>query len=155
MSYWQRKRWAALLSAALLAGTFLLSVPARAHASPGYGQVSDNAWLLARLIYAEAAGEPYRGKVAVGAVVLNRMRSGIFPRTVAGVIYDPWQFSCVGNWMFNSTPNKDSVNAAIDAMNGVDPTGGALYYFNYHIVTNGWLWSRPFAAVIGNHWFTY
>lgn len=128
----------------------LLSAPAPAEAS-----ASDDLWLLARVIYAEAAGEPYQGKVAVGAVVMNRTRSGIFPSTVAGVIYEPWQFSCVGNYMFNSAPNQDSLNAARDAMNGVDPTGGALFYFNYHTVTNQWLWSKPFAAQIGNHWFTY
>jgi N-acetylmuramoyl-L-alanine amidase len=155
MRYWQRRRWAAFLTAAVVAGAFLLSAPAKVHASPGYGQVSDDVWLLARLIYAEAAGEPYQGKVAVGAVVMNRVRSGIFPWTIPGVIYDPWQFSSVGNWMFNSTPDQESISAAIDAVSGVDPTGGALYYFNYHIVTNSWLWSKPFAARIGNHWFTY
>lgn len=151
----------AVVSLAVIAALLVLSAPARAQAGPGYGSygaskgASNDVYLLARLIYAEAAGEPYMGKVAVGAVVLNRVRSGMFPNTIAGVIYEPWQFSCVGNWMFNSAPDRDSLNAAIDAMNGVDPTGGALYYFNYHLVTNGWLWSRPFATVIGNHWFTY
>ena len=157
----QSKRGLAVVSLALMAGLLILSAPARAQARSGYGAsygasgVSNDVYLLARLIYAEAAGEPYMGKVAVGAVVMNRVRSGIFPNTIAGVIYEPWQFSCVGNWMFNSAPDRDSLNAAIDAMNGVDPTGGALYYFNYHLVTNGWLWSRPCATVIGNHWFTY
>lgn len=149
------KRWATLVVAAFVAGVMLLSMPLQAQASGRYGSVSDDTWLLARLIYAEAAGEPYRGKVAVGAVVMNRVRSGLFPNTVAGVVYEPWQFSCVGNYMFNSTPDQDSVSAAVDAMNGVDPTGGALFYFNYHMVTNTWLWSKPFAAKIGNHWFTY
>lgn len=155
MSYLGRKRWAAFVSVVFLAGVILLSMPATAKASARYGSVSDDTWLLARVIYAEAAGEPYRGKVAVGAVVLNRTRSGIFPKTVSGVVYEPWQFSCVGNFMFNSTPNQDSINAAVDAMNGVDPTGGALFYFNYHTVTNTWLWSKPYAAMFGNHWFTY
>lgn len=150
MSHLARKRIAAVLSLVFLAGVILLAAPAPAEAG-----ASSDLWLLARVIYAEAAGEPYRGKVAVGAVVMNRTRSGIFPSTVAGVIYEPWQFSCVGNYMFNSTPNQDSINAARDAMNGVDPTGGALFYFNYHTVTNQWLWSKPFAARIGNHWFTY
>ncbi len=154
MSYLRRKRLAALLSVVFLAGVFLLSVPAKAHAS-AYGDVSGDTWLLARLIYAEAAGEPYVGKVAVGAVVMNRTRSGLFPTTVAGVIYEPWQFSSVGNFMFNSIPSQDCINAAIDAMKGADPTGGALFYFNYHIVTNTWLWGRPYAAMIGNHWFTF
>lgn len=111
--------------------------------------------LLARLIYAEAAGEPYIGKVAVGAVVLNRVRSYIFPDTIEEVIYEPWQFSCVGNTMFNSYPNSESIRAAKDALAGWDPTGGALYYFNYHTVTNSWLWSKPSMGAIGNHWFTY
>ncbi|MGE5580842.1 MAG: cell wall hydrolase [Bacillota bacterium] len=150
MSYSARKRWAAVLSVAFLAGVVLLSMPAQADAS-----ASDDLWLMARTIYAEAAGEPYMGKVAVGAVIMNRVRSPLFPNTVAGVIYEPWQFSCVGNWMFNSRPDQDSLNAARDAMNGVDPTGGALFYFNYHTVTNSWLWAKPFAARIGNHWFTY
>jgi N-acetylmuramoyl-L-alanine amidase len=153
MSYLGKKRWAAFVSVVFLAGVLMVSTPTTAQATRG--SVSDDTWLLARVIYGEAAGESYQGKVAVGAVVLNRTRSGIFPKTVAGVIYEPWQFSCVGNSMFNSTPNQDSINAAVDAMNGVDPTGGALYYFNYHTVTNQWLWSKPFAAMIGNHWFTY
>ncbi len=111
--------------------------------------------LLARVVYAEAAGEPYSGKVAVAAVVLNRVDSPLFPDTIAGVVYEEWQFSCVGNWMFNSTPDGESVRAAQDALAGWDPTGGALFYFNHHTVTNSWLWSKPFAAIIGNHWFTY
>jgi N-acetylmuramoyl-L-alanine amidase len=111
--------------------------------------------LLARLIYAEAAGESYIGKVAVGAVVLNRVKSSIFPDTIQGVIYEPWQFSCVGNSMFNSYPNQESIRAAKDALAGWDPTGGALFYFNYHTVTNSWLWSKPAMGAIGNHWFTY
>ena len=155
MSYWARKHLALTLSLMILFGFVMTSMPGKAHASAGYGAVSNDTWLLARVVYAEAAGESYQGKVAVGAVVMNRTRSGIFPRTLAGVVYEPWQFSCVGNYMFNSTPDRDSISAAIDAMNGADPTGGALYYFNWHIVTNSWLWSRPYAAMIGNHYFTY
>ncbi len=115
----------------------------------------DELMLLARVVYAEAEGEPYLGKVAVAAVVLNRVDSVLFPDTIAGVVYEPWQFSCVGNWMFNSQPSRDSIAAAQEALWGADPTGGALFYWNYHQVTNWWLWSKPTAAVIGNHWFAY
>ena len=143
--------------ALVIAVIFIAAVPATALAYSPWdtSYTNDELMLLARVIYAEAAGEPYTGKVAIGAVVLNRVRSPLFPDTVAGVIYEPWQFSCVGNWMFNSYPNEESIRAAKDALAGWDPTGGALYYFNYHIVTNQWLWSKPPAGVIGNHWFTY
>jgi N-acetylmuramoyl-L-alanine amidase len=156
MTYSHGKRLATILSVALLSGFVLLLVPGTAQASRGYsGALSPEVSLLARLIYAEAAGESYQGKVAVGAVVMNRMRTPGFPETIQGIIYEPWQFSSVGNFMFNMTPDYDCVRAAREAMNGADPTGGALYYFNWHIVTNSWLWSRPYAAVIGNHYFTF
>lgn len=148
------KRQLAALSVALLLVATVMSIPGRTQAS-GYGSVSNDTYLLARLIYAEAAGEPYQGKVAVGAVVVNRTKSGIFPSSISGVIYDPWQFSSVGDWMFNSAPSQDCVSAAVDALSGTDPTGGALYYFNYHLVSNSWLWSKPHATTIGNHWFTF
>ncbi len=143
-----------MVAAAMFAAVIFVAMPA-AQAASRTGWVSDETYLVARVIYAEAAGEPYEGKVAVGAVIMNRVNSNLFPNTIAGVIYEPWQFSCVGNWMFNSAPDQDSIDAAIEAVNGVDPTGGALFYFNYHTVTNTWLWSKPYAAVIGNHWFTY
>lgn len=146
-----------MLTLALTIGFFVLATPATAFAySPwNCGYTQHELMLLARVIYAEAAGEPYLGKVAVGAVVLNRVRSLSFPDTIEGVIYEPWQFSCVGNRMFNAYPNQESINAAKDALAGWDPTGGALFYFNYHVVTNSWLWSKPAAGAIGNHWFTY
>lgn len=154
---WTRKSVAVAFSAAVVFMLVLSAAPGRALAySPSYrGYTQSELDLLARLVHGEAAGEPYLGKVAVAAVVLNRVRSPLFPDTVAGVIYEPWQFSCVGNWLFNSTPSSDSVSAARDALNGWDPTGGALFYFNYHIVTNSWLWSKPHAVTIGNHYFTY
>ncbi len=145
------------LAAVLCMGLVLGITPGLAYAfspkDPSYN--SSELSLLARVVYAEAAGEPYVGKVAVAAVILNRVRSPLFPDTVAGVVYEAWQFSCVGNSMFNSTPSWDSVRAAQDALAGWDPTGGALFYFNHHLVSNSWLWSKPFAAVIGNHRFTY
>ncbi|MBE3519389.1 MAG: cell wall hydrolase [Firmicutes bacterium] len=153
------RRQKALATAVVLVLVFgaALLVPATAFAYDpwNYDYTWDEVILLARLVYAEADGEPYVGKVAVAAVVLNRVRSPLFPDTIAEVIYEPWQFSCVGNWMFNSYPPESAIQAALDALNGWDPTGGALYYFNYTQVWNPWLWSRPCATVIGQHWFAY
>jgi len=152
-----RKRSLAVLSVGLALVMVLAVAPGIAQAySPwhkGYNQAELD--LLARVVHGEAAGEPFEGKVAVAAVVLNRVDSPLFPDTIAGVIYEPWQFSCVGNWLFNSTPSADSYNAARAALNGWDPTNGALFYFNYHMVTNPWLWAKPHAITIGNHYFTY
>ena len=152
-----RKRCVYAALVLMVAVSVVAAVPATALAYSPWdtSYTHDGLMLMARVIYGEAAGEPYIGKVAVGAVVLNRVRSPLFPDTIAEVIYEPWQFSCVGNWMFNSYPDQDSIRAAKDALAGWDPTGGALYYFNYHIVTNSWLWSKPVARIIGNHLFTY
>jgi len=114
---------------------------------------SNQVQLLARLISAEARGEPYSGQVAVGAVVLNRMEHPSFPSTMAGVIYQKGAFSCMddGQW---SQPVADSAyKAARDALNGWDPSGGAIYYFNPSTATNGWIWSRPHIVTIGKHRF--
>ncbi|MDR2664807.1 MAG: spore cortex-lytic enzyme [Oscillospiraceae bacterium] len=109
--------------------------------------------LLARLISAEARGEPYRGQVAVGAVVLNRVEHPSFPNTMAGVIYQAGAFSCLDDGQFDEPVDSGAYNAARDALNGVDPTGGAIYYFNPATATNKWIWSRPLILVIGNHRF--
>jgi len=114
--------------------------------------------LLARLIAAEAEGEPYEGKVAVGAVVLNRVAHPDFPNSIQGVIYEygdgTYQFEPVMNGRINLPAGNDSINAARDALNGWDPTNGAIYFFaNY--VKSTWLWSRPLSTIIGNHVFTY
>jgi len=109
--------------------------------------------LLARLVYAEARGEPYTGQVAVASVVLNRVKSSSFPNTVAGVIYQSGAFSVVNDGQINLTPNQTAYNAARDALNGWDPTYGAIYYFNPNTATNSWIWSRPVTVVIGNHRF--
>ncbi len=109
--------------------------------------------LLARLISAEAAAEPYEGQVAVGAVVLNRMRSDIFPDTLAGVIYEPWQFEPVMNGWIGRPATATARQAALDALSGWDPTGGALYFFNWRTVSNTFLWSLPYRITIGNHRF--
>lgn len=114
---------------------------------------SSDEYLLARAIHGEARGEPYVGKVAVAAVVLNRTRDAAFPNTIAGVIYQPLAFTAVADGQINLTPNKDSINAARDALNGWDPTYGCLYYWNPATATSKWIWSRKVVLKIGKHWF--
>ena len=114
---------------------------------------STNLNLLAKLIYGEARGEPYTGQVAVGAVVLNRVKSSSFPNTVAGVIYQNGAFDVVKDGQINLTPNDTAKKAAQDALNGWDPSYGAIYYFNPSTATSKWIWSRPMTVTIGNHRF--
>ena len=109
--------------------------------------------LLSRLVYGEARGEPYTGQVAVAAVVLNRVRSSSFPNTVSGVIYQSGAFDVVSDGQINLTPNETAKKAAQDALNGWDPTNGAIYYFNPATATNKWIWSRPMTVTIGKHRF--
>ncbi len=109
--------------------------------------------LLARLISAEARGEPYVGQVAVGAVVLNRVKHPSFPNTIPGVIYQSGAFSCITDGQFNQPVAESAYRAADDALNGWDPTGGAIYYFNPHTATSAWIWSRPLILTIGKHRF--
>ncbi len=109
--------------------------------------------LLARAIYGEARGESYTGQVAVGAVILNRVKSSSFPNTIAGVIYQSGAFDAVSDGQINLTPDSTAKKAAQDAMNGWDPTYGAIYYFNPNTATNKWIWSRPMTVTIGKHRF--
>ena len=109
--------------------------------------------LLSRLVYGEARGEPYTGQVAVAAVVLNRVRSSSFPNTISGVIYQKGAFDVVSDGQINLTPNDTAKKAAQDALNGWDPTNGAIYYFNPATATNKWIWSRPMTVTIGKHRF--
>ena len=109
--------------------------------------------LLARLIYGEARGESYTGQVAVGAVVLNRVKSSSFPNTIAGVIYQSGAFDAVSDGQINLSPDSTAKKAASDAMNGWDPSYGAIYYFNPSTATNKWIWSRPMTVTIGKHRF--
>ena len=109
--------------------------------------------LLARLISAEARGEPYTGQVAVGAVVMNRIESPAFPSTMSGVIYQSGAFSCINDGQFWEPVADSAYKAARDAINGWDPSGGAIYYFNPNKATSSWIWSRPVITVIGNHYF--
>lgn len=117
------------------------------------GTNTANVELLARIINGEARGEPYKGMVAVGAVVLNRVDDPKFPSTIAGVIYQAGAFDAVSDGQINMTPSTSAYNAARDALNGWDPSGGAIYYFNPATATNKWIWSRPLTVVIGNHRF--
>lgn len=109
--------------------------------------------LLARLISAEARGESYTGQVAVGAVVLNRVEHPSFPDTIAGVIYQSGAFSCLYDGQFDQPVAESAYRAARDAMNGWDPSGGAIYYYNPVTATNQWIRSRPVIAQIGKHVF--
>ena len=109
--------------------------------------------LLARLISAEARGESYEGQVAVGAVVMNRIAHPSFPNTLSGVIYQKGAFSCLNDGQFDQPVAQSAYQAARDAMNGYDPTGGAIYYFNPATATSKWIWSRPLLVTIGSHRF--
>lgn len=111
--------------------------------------------LIARAINGEARGEPYEGQVAVGAVILNRTRDPKFPKTVAGVIYQPGAFTAVSDGQINvPISQKSSVfKAARDALNGWDPTNGCIYYWNPATATSKWIWSRPIVRKIGKHYF--
>lgn len=110
-------------------------------------------YLLAKTIHAEARGEPYIGQVAVGAVVLNRVKSSSFPNTISGVVYQPWAFTAVHDGQINLEPNDTAMRAAKDAMNGWDPTNGCIYYFNPATATSKWIWSRKVQLTIGKHKF--
>lgn len=117
------------------------------------GSNSSNLNLLSRLVYAEARGEPYKGQVAVAAVVLNRVSNPNFPNTISGVIYQSGAFDVVDDGQINLTPNSTAKKAAQDALNGWDPTSGCIYYFNPDTATSKWIWSRPQVTQIGKHIF--
>lgn len=120
--------------------------------SQGVATNSDT-YLLARCIYGEARGESYTGQVAVGAVVLNRVKSPDFPNTISGVIYQKHAFTAVSDGQINLTPDQTAINAAKDALNGWDPTGGCLYYYNPVTATSEWIFSRETVITIGKHVF--
>ena len=120
--------------------------------SAGQNQSGD-LYLLARLISAEARGEPYVGQVAVGAVVLNRVEHPSFPNSISGVIYQPGAFSCLDDGQFDQPIAESAYRAAQEALDGSDPSGGAIYYFNPVTATSAWIWSRPLIVQIGKHRF--
>ena len=119
--------------------------------SDGYSSADYN--LLARIISAESRGESYVGQVAVGAVILNRIEHPSFPDTVAGVVYQPGAFSCLYDGQFDEPVSDSAYSAARDALNGWDPSGGAVYYYNPTTATNKWITSRPVITTIGRHVF--
>ena len=126
------------------------SVPSQTGAN---GFSESDVYLLARTIYAEGRGEPYTGQVAIGAVIMNRIRSPKFPNSVSGVVYQKHAFTAVSDGQINLTPNDTAMKAARDAMNGWDPTGGALYYYNPAVATSSWIFDRQTVTVIGRHVF--
>ena len=132
----------------------VISQNVKVEAASGGGGTSD-VQLLARAINGEARGEPYEGQVAVGAVILNRVADSRFPNTIAGVIYQSGAFTAVADGQINVPIDSSSsvVKAAQDALNGWDPTDGAVYYFNPATATNKWIWSRPLIKTIGKHRF--
>lgn len=116
-------------------------------------QSSNDLYLLAKCVYAEARGEPYTGQVAVAAVILNRVENPSFPNTISGVIYQKGAFTAVTDGQINLTPNSTAYKAAQDALNGWDPTYGCIYYYNPATATSSWIWSRQTVVTIGNHVF--
>ncbi len=139
-----------------IAGTKTLNamgITSNSSSSGSSSNNSSNVNLLARLIYGEARGETYTGQVAVGAVVLNRVKSSKFPNSVSSVIYQSGAFDAVSDGQINMNPDSTARKAAQDAMNGWDPSYGAIYYFNPSTATNKWIWSRPMTVTIGKHRF--
>lgn len=114
---------------------------------------SSNLNLLSRVVYSESRGEPYSGQVAVAAVVLNRVKSSSFPNSISGVVYQSGAFDAVSDGQINLSPDSTAIKAAQDALNGWDPSYGAIYYFNPSTATNKWIWSRPMTVTIGRHRF--
>lgn len=136
-----------------IAGNATLSAIGLPTSGGGSSSSSSNINLLARIINGEARGETYEGQVAVGAVVLNRVEHPSFPNSIAGVIYQPQAFTAVDDGQINASVTASCIRAAKDALNGWDPTGGAIYYYNPRTATNRWIRSRPVITTIGKHVF--
>lgn len=153
VKYFQRKNG---LTADGIAGPATLKamgITSSSSSSSSSSSYNSNLNLLARVIYGESRGEPYTGQVAVGAVVMNRIKSSSFPNTLSGVVYQSGAFDAVKDGQVNLAPNSTAIKAAQDAMNGWDPSYGAIYYFNPSTATNKWIWSRPMTVTIGKHRF--
>lgn len=152
MSEMKSRKVIILLS--VIALVFSLLIPGIFNSFAQSQRASDEQ-LIARAINGEARGEPYEGQVAVGAVILNRVESPDFPSTVAGVIYQPGAFTAVSDGQINVPidPSSTVVKAARDALNGWDPTGGSLFYWNPATATSKWIWSRQIIKAIGKHNF--
>ena len=141
------------LTADGIAGSKTLTYLGLFSSNSNYGYSQGEIDLLARTISAEARGEPYEGQVAVGAVILNRVEHPSFPNTIAGVVYQSGAFSCMDDGQFNQPISDTSRKAAVDAVNGWDPSGGAIYYYNPVTATSKWIRSRPIIVTIGAHVF--
>lgn len=148
--YFQRKN---KLTADGIAGPATLAAMGIASSSGGSGTSNNDYNLLARLISAEARGEPYVGQVAVGAVVLNRVAHSSFPNSISGVIYQSGAFTCLYDGQFNKPVADSAYKAAREALNGWDPSGGAIYYYNPRTATSKWIFSRKTITTIGKHRF--
>ena len=153
VKYFQRKNG---LTADGIAGPATLKamgIMTSSSSSNSSSSYNSNLNLLSRVIYGESRGEPYTGQVAVGAVVMNRVKSSSFPNTISGVVYQSGAFDAVKDGQINLTPDSTAKKAAQDALNGWDPSYGAIYYFNPSTATNKWIWSRPMTVTIGKHRF--
>ena len=151
--YFQRKNGLTVDGIAGPATLKAMGIYSSSSSSSSSSSNTSNVNLLARLIYGEARGEPYTGQVAVGAVVMNRVKSSSFPNTISGVIYQSGAFDAVSDGQINLSPDSTAKKAAQDAINGWDPSYGAIYYFNPSTATNKWIWSRPMTVTIGRHRF--
>ncbi|MBQ7163951.1 MAG: spore cortex-lytic enzyme [Clostridia bacterium] len=151
VKYFQRKNG---LTADGIVGPKTLAALGISSGSTGAsGYSNSDVYLLARLIHSEARGESYTGQVAVGAVVLNRVKSSSFPNTISGVVYQSNAFTAVSDGQINLAPDETAIRAAKDAMNGWDPSCGSLYYYNPKIATSKWILTRKVVVTIGNHIF--
>ena len=151
VKYFQKKN--GLTADGVAGSATLAALGINAGSSSGSGNSGGDVALLARLISAEARGEPYSGQVAVGAVVLNRVEHPSFPNTISGVIYQSGAFTCLYDGQWNQPVADSAYKAAREALAGADPTGGAIYYFNPNTATRSWIWSRPLIVTIGKHRF--
>ncbi|OPZ64629.1 MAG: Spore cortex-lytic enzyme precursor [Firmicutes bacterium ADurb.Bin506] len=144
------KLWFLLALACVVAVAALFALRSTGDAQGRGGQVD----LLARVVAAEAEGEPYQGQVAVAAVILNRVGSSQFPNSLSGVVFQPHAFESVSNGLiWRRSPSREAISAARDALNGVDPTYGCIFFWNPSKPVSGWIWSRPVAVRIGSHVF--
>ena len=152
VKYFQRKNGLSVDGIAGPATLKALGITSSSNSS-GSSSSNSNLYLLSKVVYSEARGEPYKGQVAVAAVVLNRMSSSKFPNTMAGVVYQEGAFTAVADGQINLEPDATARKAAQDAINGWDPTYGCIYYFNPSTATSKWIWSRPQVLTIGKHIF--
>ncbi|MCL6457618.1 MAG: spore cortex-lytic enzyme [Gorillibacterium sp.] len=147
------KNWKSTGTYKQAAATETKTVKASSTSSSRHGVTENDITMMSNAVYGESRGEPYRGQVAVAAVILNRVDDARFPNTVSGVIFQPGAFTAVADGQIWLTPNETARKAVQDALNGVDPTNGCTYYFNPKTATSKWIWSRPQILEIGEHIF--